>query len=186
MAKLVAEPFVTRFGKKLVIRSAEPKDWESIAHYMNHLKTDSAFTYQYPEQREYTREEMEKRAQEYLDKDRALQIAVFDQDDVVAQLSFRCFHLNEHHPWLKHNCDFGMGVVKDYWSQGIGFRLLQIMEREARAMGYTQIFAEVRANNEAGLALYLKFGFEIVGRRKNAALIHGRYYDDLLIQKKIN
>lgn len=59
----------------------------------------------------------------------------------------------------------------DFRRRGLGGRLLQEALREARAAGVRRALLEVRAGNEAALALYRKFGFQVTGRRP-------RYYKD--------
>jgi len=48
----------------------------------------------------------------------------------------------------------------------VGTRLMLVLLREAIARGATAITLEVRASNEAALALYRRFGFQPVGTRK--------------------
>jgi len=48
----------------------------------------------------------------------------------------------------------------------IGTRLMLVLIREAIARGATAVTLEVRASNEAALALYRRFGFAPVGTRK--------------------
>jgi [ribosomal protein S18]-alanine N-acetyltransferase len=48
---------------------------------------------------------------------------------------------------------------------GLGRELLDALVEEARHRGCTQLFLEVRVDNEAAIALYEKAGFERQGRR---------------------
>jgi ribosomal-protein-alanine N-acetyltransferase len=59
----------------------------------------------------------------------------------------------------------------DFRRQGFGERLLIAALVSARKEGATRAFLEVRAGNEAALALYEKYGFVAAGLRKN-------YYKD--------
>ena len=49
---------------------------------------------------------------------------------------------------------------------GIGSALLGYLCGLARQAGARQMFLEVRPSNEAALALYLRNGFQLIGRRK--------------------
>jgi [ribosomal protein S18]-alanine N-acetyltransferase len=63
-------------------------------------------------------------------------------------------------------------AVDPRWRRrSIGRRLLALVIEEARAAGVERALLEVRAANEAALALYRGFGFRVNGRRR-------RYYDD--------
>ena len=58
-----------------------------------------------------------------------------------------------------------LGVVTGWQRRGIGSRLLDHLFAEARVVGCTQVFLEVRASNAAARALYARHGFVQVGLR---------------------
>ena len=60
-----------------------------------------------------------------------------------------------------------IAVRPDRRQQGLGGRLLDLVERVGRDRGGEQVFLEVRASNEAGLALYRGRGYEQIGIRKS-------------------
>lgn len=62
-----------------------------------------------------------------------------------------------------------IGVRQADWGRGVGTALLAALLGEAAARGCTEVFLEVRADNERAKKLYRRFGFEEVGVRK-------RYY----------
>lgn len=53
--------------------------------------------------------------------------------------------------------------------QGIGALLLDALVRHARELGAEAVLLEVRVDNDPAIALYERFGFTVLGRRK-------RYY----------
>ncbi len=59
-----------------------------------------------------------------------------------------------------------LGVAKDRWQQGIGSRLLEALLTEAARRGCTEVFLEVRVDNERAQRLYLRRGFTRVGLRR--------------------
>lgn len=59
----------------------------------------------------------------------------------------------------------------DFRRQGIGSQILTAALEDAALSNVRKAFLEVRAGNEAALAMYRKFGFEMTGRRP-------RYYKD--------
>ena len=66
--------------------------------------------------------------------------------------------------------------------RGIGFALLAVGEEWAKDLGAEAYMLEVRSLNAGAIALYEKYGFELIGKRAH-------YYknppDDALIYKKI-
>jgi len=58
--------------------------------------------------------------------------------------------------------------VDPAWQRrGLGRMLLEQTIRQAKTAGCSSIFLEVRPSNDAGIALYSKRGFRIVGERPN-------------------
>lgn len=60
-----------------------------------------------------------------------------------------------------------ISVIRSLHRAGIGSRLLCHLFGEARRLGATQVFLEVRPSNAAALALYRRHGFVPIGRRKH-------------------
>lgn len=63
-----------------------------------------------------------------------------------------------------------LAVARGARGAGCGGRLLRDLLRTGAQRGATEMWLEVRASNEPALALYKRFGFDEVGRRR-------RYYD---------
>jgi phosphinothricin acetyltransferase len=68
---------------------------------------------------------------------------------------------------------------------GIGAALLRDLTTEARGLGYRTIVASVAKDNRAGLALFTKAGFEVIGTIHNAAHKFDRWMDITLVQKQL-
>jgi ribosomal-protein-alanine N-acetyltransferase len=78
---------------------------------------------------------------------------------IVARLGADELHINN------------VAVREDYRRCGIGRRLLNRILEEGKRSGVGAAFLELRAGNEAALALYEKCGFRVTSRRQ-------RYYSD--------
>ncbi len=59
-----------------------------------------------------------------------------------------------------------IAVAAAYWGQGIGSQLLGDLMQEAVRRGCTEIFLEVRADNERAQRLYRWWGFADIGIRR--------------------
>lgn len=64
-----------------------------------------------------------------------------------------------------------IAVAPERRGRGLGEALLVHVLRQARAQGAEAMHLEVRDTNEAAIALYLRYGFEVLGRRD-------KYYGD--------
>jgi len=67
--------------------------------------------------------------------------------------------------------------------RGIGKQLFAATFEAARRKGYEKIFTYVRADNPTALTAYLKQGFRVVGTAERQARLHGRYVDEIIIEK---
>jgi [ribosomal protein S18]-alanine N-acetyltransferase len=59
-----------------------------------------------------------------------------------------------------------LAVAADRWGQGIGSALLEALLAEAARRGCTEVFLEVRTDNERAQRLYRRYGFAQIGIRK--------------------
>lgn len=82
-----------------------------------------------------------------------------------------------------HVATIGTYVDLAHHRQGIASALFEATFVEARALGYEKFFTYVRADNVSGLAAYLSHGFRIVGSAQKQAKIHGRYVDEIIVEK---
>ncbi len=91
-------------------------------------------------------------------------------------------------PWKQRGFDVAECLVyvdPVHHGQGIGAALLTDLTKEARGLGYRTIVASVAKDNRAGLALFTKQGFEVVGTIRNAAHKFDRWMDITLVQKEL-
>ncbi len=81
-------------------------------------------------------------------------------------------------PRMRHSGHFGMAVRDDWQGRGVGAKLLQAaLDLADNLVGLTRLDLRVFADNDAAIALYRKFGFEVEGTHKWFALRGGEYAD---------
>ena len=68
--------------------------------------------------------------------------------------------------------------------RGIGTTLLDALVRSTDAAGIWTIQTNVFPENESSVALHLRAGFRIVGRRERIARLHGEWRDTLLLERR--
>ena len=89
-------------------------------------------------------------------------------------------------PWKQRGFDVVESLVyvdPVHHSRGIGGALLTAMIKEAKDLGYRTVVASIARDNRAGLALYTKYGFDVVGTIQNAAHKFDRWMDITLVQR---
>jgi putative acetyltransferase len=73
-------------------------------------------------------------------------------------------------------------VRKEWRGQGVGSALMSAAIAWARQTGIvSRIELQVYVRNQAAIALYRKFGFEVEGRRRRVVYQNGEYLDDLVM-----
>lgn len=81
-------------------------------------------------------------------------------------------------PRVRHTAGFGMAVRDDWQGKGVGTALLEAaLDLADNWLGITRVELQVYTDNEAGVALYKKFGFETEGTHRRFALRGGEYVD---------
>ncbi|MGD6897686.1 N-acetyltransferase family protein [Bacillus infantis] len=81
-----------------------------------------------------------------------------------------------------HKVEFGVCVLKDYWGNGIGKRLLINSIRWAEDTDIKKITLQVLETNENAIQLYKRVGFVIEGvLRRDKLLSDGKYYDTIVM-----
>jgi putative acetyltransferase len=87
-------------------------------------------------------------------------------------------HTNPTTPRRKHAAGLGMGVISAHQRKGVGSQLLAAaIDLADNWYGITRLELSVFVDNEAGVALYTKFGFAIEGTLRAYALRNGAYVD---------
>lgn len=83
----------------------------------------------------------------------------------------------------KHTAYIVADILSQYRGQGIGTALFKHLENWAKKHSISRLELTVVAENEAGVALYKKSGFEIEGIKRNSLLIDGVYHDEYYMAK---
>lgn len=80
-------------------------------------------------------------------------------------------------PRLNHRGHLGMGLIKEYRGQGLGYKLLSKSLDHAKEIGLEKIELSVYTTNAAAIKLYKKCGFTEIGMIKNFRKLDGKYFD---------
>jgi L-amino acid N-acyltransferase len=92
-------------------------------------------------------------------------------------------------PWKQRGFDVVESLVyvdPVHHGRGIGTAILKDLIQEARGLGYRTIVASIAKDNRAGLALYTKAGFDVIGTIRDAAHKFDRWMDITLVQKALD
>jgi RimJ/RimL family protein N-acetyltransferase len=96
---------------------------------------------------------------------------------VIGQLGIS----REEHPVTRHVASIGMMVAPDWRNQGVGSALLATAIRWAREMRVEKLALSVYPDNDAGRALYGKFGFVEEGHLTGHSKKRIGYRDEIVM-----
>ena len=74
---------------------------------------------------------------------------------------------------MSAQCNASLAVAKTARGQGVAMALMHEVEQRAVEAGYRVISLEVESKNAAALQLYLKLGYQVVGRDDDARRLEG-------------
>lgn len=162
-------------GRKCVIRNACATDAAQMINYLKVSAAETEFILRYPDEVQYTEES----ESEILEKNKANPhsfMAVAEVDGVIAGNCAinPCGGKRK----IRHRCEFGIALMKEYWNLGIGTALIEFAIENAKKLGYLQIELYVSVKNERAIALYEKHGFKNYGTRPRELLLDSGEFTD--------
>jgi RimJ/RimL family protein N-acetyltransferase len=83
----------------------------------------------------------------------------------------------------KHSAYLVIGILEEYRGRGIGTKLFQRLEEWAINAKISRLELTVVTQNEAGITLYKKSGFEIEGIKRKSLMINDEFYNEYFMSK---
>lgn len=175
--------FKLKNGKIVTIRRIRAADYDACMKYLKKFTRDSGaiWTNQYPNR---PKPDKEQSVQMYENPDR-LFVGIFDGNNIVGMINIA--KQMPTHPYHKGTtAGIGMGMLHEYTHNGLGTKLLQIVEKWARDNGVKMLTAEIRHLNIPSIVNCIKAGFIITGIHHNAAKIKGKWVHEYILEKNLN
>jgi RimJ/RimL family protein N-acetyltransferase len=165
------------------IREGRAEDADRVLFYIRKMAGESDFITFSPEEFCMSKEEERTFIEECAKSDNHLFLIAEIEGEIVGNLIFRGGQYSRN----AHVGEFGLSVLKKYWGCSIGTRLLEYLIDWAKKSNVVRkINLRVRIDNERGIRLYKKMGFEIEGRLKREVCIEGKWFDSYLMGKCID
>lgn len=158
--------FELKDGRKALLRSPQEEDIESTLEYLTVSAGETDYLLRYPEEcGKYTAEGEKKLfEQKNTSPDEAMIMCIVD-GKVVGNCDISFFKGIK----TKHRASIGIALIREFWNQGIGTKMLEEIIRIAESReGVMQIELEFVEGNARARHLYEKMGFRITGIHPNA------------------
>ena len=167
-------------GKKLLMRNCLESDAKAVLDVFNKTHAETDFLLTYPDENTFD----EKKEAEFLknkcDSENEIEILAFAGDKLVGTAGINAVGA---HCKVKHRAEFGVGILKDYWGQGIGTALTKACIECARKAGYLQLELDVVSDNVSAVALYKKCGFEEYGKNPKGFLLRTGEFQEVIYMR---
>jgi RimJ/RimL family protein N-acetyltransferase len=163
----------------MLIREVQPEDAEDFISLVKRVESQAKFMLMEPGERKTTTEQQRNHI-EHIKKRSNSTIFVAEQEQgMVGYL----IAIGGSAKRTKHSAYLVIGILEEFRGRGIGTSLFQRLEEWAIHSSISRLELTVVIQNEAGLALYTKSGFEIEGIKRNSLLIDDLYYNEYFMSK---
>lgn len=166
-------------GDNIYIRALEPNDLEFVYAIENDQSIWEVSNTHTPYSRFLVKQYLENAHQDIYEA-KQLRLAICQDQDFPALGLIDLFDFDP------KNNRAGVGIViqnNENRKQNIGSEALGLLiEYAFYNLNLHQLYANIGAENEASKALFTKFGFEIIGVKKDWTFINGIYKDEAIFQ----
>lgn len=163
----------------MFIREIKPEDAESFDLLMKQVETEADFMLMEPGERKGSPEQQRKWL-ERVDKESNSTVLVAEQGgQLVGYLAV----IGGDTRRTKRSAYLVIGILKEYTGRGIGTNLFQRLEEWAITHNILRLELTVVIQNEAGVSLYKKMGYEIEGIKRNSLVINDTLFDQYFMSK---
>lgn len=160
------------------IRRIEAEDSEAFLHMLNQLDNETKYMMFEPGERPQDIDFIRKKIDASIESS-ALLLCVADKDEIIGFLSAERGNFIRN----RHNAYIVVGILGKGRSKGLGSCLFDNLMDWAKNQGITRLELTVMCHNEAAIALYKKYGFEIEGTKRNSLYVDGSYVDEYYMGK---
>ena len=169
-------------GREAVLRSPVPSDAEQMLRYLKTTAEETVFLTRYPEECVEAPEEERAFIERVNGSDTMLMIVC----SVEGKIAGSCQLAWNNRIKTRHRAEVAIGILRGYWSLGIGSAMFAELIQVARELGILQLELEYIEGNERAKRLYEKMGFREVGVKPNAIrLKDGKMLDEISMVKKL-
>lgn len=174
--------FKTQKGKEITIRVIDKEDAQKLMDFINPIFKEDTFLMRGPkdlvdfkEENKYVREQIKKLKKQ----ERLLLLAVYE-NKIIGSTDLRRMVYRQ-----KHMGEIGIAVGEGFREEGVGQKLLLLLENEAKKMGLKAFFLHCFANNQRALHVYEKMGYKRVGFLPKAYEYKAGFVDSITMWKGI-
>ncbi len=162
-----------RDGRELLIRQARASDAAALLKHVEGMTNESDFTTWMPGEFSLTEEQEAELMEQYRADETKLFMVAIMADVIAGTLNFSAGNREK----LRHRGQFGVGVRKHAWGNGIGGHLMDTLIAWALDGGVIKkINLQVREDNVRAIDLYRRKGFVLEGTLSREIAEDGEFF----------
>lgn len=162
-----------------MIREATPKDAEKFLNLLKEVENKADFMLFEIGERKTTIEKQRQQLEIIEKQENATILLAEDEGNLVGYL----ITIGGTTQRKKHTAYVVVGVLDEFKGKGIGTLLFEKLDEWANAHDITRLELTVATQNEVGVHLYKKMGFDVEGIKRNSLKIKGQFFDEFYMAK---
>ncbi|RZK01480.1 MAG: GNAT family N-acetyltransferase, partial [Flavobacterium sp.] len=176
MQKLNPKILELKNQKTVTIRQAEIDDAEKLFNSIKTYVSQSDYIPKLEQEIELTIEQEKEWINNFLTNENSLLLIAEFDNEIIGNIDLT----GNRRRVMEHTAVIGMGMLKEWRNAGLGTALLKLAIEWAKENPILELlWLQVYTDNELGLGLYRKMGFEENGIMKNFFKQDEKYVDNL-------
>jgi len=163
----------------MLTREIKVEDAERFVELIKEVESEADFMLMEAGERKITAEHQRKQL-EQIEKRSNSTIFVAEQDE---KLLGYLIVIGGNARRTEHSAYLVIGILKEYRGCGIGTKLFVQLEEWAKTHNILRLELSVVTQNDVGLSLYKKRGFEIEGTKRNSLIIDNKFFNEYFMAK---
>lgn len=182
MPKFKTELVELKNQKLVKIRQAEIDDAEKLLNCIKTYVPQSDYIPKLEQEIKLTIEQEKEWINSFLTNENSLLLIAEYDNEIIANIDLT----GNRRKIMEHTAVIGMGMLKEWRNTGLGTALLKCaIEWAKENLILELLWLQVYTDNELGLGLYRKMGFEEKGIIKNFFKQDGKYFDNLTMTMNV-
>lgn len=173
--------FTSKKGRPIVFRLLSENDLHQLTDYINILSQEDTYISFSGEtfDLDTERKKIAVWVQE-MEKGNLVWIVSYHSDKLISSAS-----ITRETRRSKHVGTIALSVKKGFREEGIGSKMLDLLEEAGRKMNLRMLELTVFANNDRARHVYQKHGYKEVGAIPEKILYKGKYIDEVIMFKRL-
>jgi len=182
MSRFIPKSFNLKNGNTVLIREAEPDDAEDLLNCIKIYIPQSDYVPKLEEEIKATVDQERDLIQSFLNYDNSILLVAESDGRIIGNIDL----MGSRRKIMEHTAVIGMGMIEEWRNSGLGTALLGSLIDWAKVNPILElIWLQVYAENQLGLGLYKKMGFEDNGVIENFFKWEGKYSHQITMSLKV-